>query len=59
MFLEFEESEWEILLCTSFMIGAKCHELDKNLPALIEIVYSMNASKILNGVISKKFKKIT
>lgn len=44
MFLEFEETEWEILLCTSFLIGAKCHELDSNLPALIEIVYTINAS---------------
>lgn len=59
MFLEFEPNEWELLLCTSFLIGAKCHELDKNLPALIEIVYTMNASEALNGVISKKFKKVT
>lgn len=59
MFLEFEENEWELLFCSSFLIGAKCHELDKNLPALIEIVYTMNASEILKGSISKKFKKIT
>jgi len=44
MFLEFDEAEWEILLCTAILIGVKCHELDANLPALIEIVYTMNAS---------------
>jgi hypothetical protein len=58
MFLEFEENEFEILLTTSLLIAAKTHEIDIKLPALVEVVYTVNSSKILNGIISKKFKKV-
>jgi hypothetical protein len=42
-----EEVDWNLLTCTSLLIGAKCHELDNNLPTLDEIIAVMETSPIL------------
>lgn len=55
LFLEFDENEWDILLCTSMLIGAKFFQLDKHLPQLLHIIYVMRSSKSLSKVLSKDF----
>jgi len=58
VFLEFNDNEWDLLLCVSILIGSKIFQLDKYLPSLMNILFVMKSSKSLTKIISKGFWKV-